>query len=60
MMEGTEAIRRETKGVLVWLPVSESWRSRERQTEVLCVLMSESANKINSEVIPTLTLRSNL
>ena len=53
-------MRRERKGVLVWLPVRESWRSRERQTEVLCVLLSESANKSNSEVIPTLTLHSNL
>ena len=46
MREGTEAMRREMKGVLVWVPVRESWKSRERQNEVLCVLLSESANKV--------------
>ena len=36
MIEGTEALRREMKGVLVWLPLRESWRSRERQTGSVC------------------------
>ena len=37
-------MRREMNGVLVWVPVRESWRSRE--IEVLCVLLFESANKV--------------
>ena len=59
MMEGTEAMRRERKGVLVWLPVRESWRSRERQTEVLCVLLSESADKVtvkSSQHLPSILI----
>ena len=59
MTEGTEAMRRETKGVLVWVPVRESWKSRERQTEVLCVLLSESANKValkSSQHLPSILI----